>query len=296
MNERINNYIFVNGLVGYAICAEKKLITIALKNNVAGFYCRTGFNLYGAFANTMNLNVEKRDWSIAFTDLGEWFIYSENGCVLDHLFEPYDNVAANIKKDSKIILPGWGHHNLHRHKELVDINQYFTKCFKPNKSLEEHQTRLEKKYNIDYENTLGVCFRGTDKHTEVSLAEPAVWITAAKDILKTNKNLRIFIQTDQEQVRDLFVNEFKSDCFFVEEMPVTTTNTVIHQLKLENFDKLGFTKNLNCVVQMLSKCKFLVNHTGNTGKAISVYRGTAENLWQIDGGGQLVSTEYLNKQ
>ena len=50
--------------------------------------------------------------------------------------------------------------------------------FKPNNKVIEIMNNLQKKYNIDYENTIAMYYRGTDKHIETNLG--------SKEILKKN--------------------------------------------------------------------------------------------------------------
>ena len=84
------------------------------------------------------------------------------------------------------------------------------------------------KYHIDFDKTICICFRGTDKHTEIATVSPLNFIQAAKSILEQNPDFKIFIQTDQSQVRKMMMAEFDTRAFFINEIPVTSGRTVMH--------------------------------------------------------------------
>jgi hypothetical protein len=155
-----------------------------------------------------------------------------------------------------------------------------------------------KKYHIDLAKTVAVVYRGTDKYKEVKLAEPNLYLRKAEQILKSDPSLRVLIQTDQKQVRDLFMDHFGDKCFFLEEMPVTEGQKVLHMVDQDalGVDKCEFGKTLLAATYLLSRCRFVVNHTGNMAFWICLFRGNSDDLFQFDSDGKLMPDSYLSIQ
>lgn len=282
---REDNDVIMLGSQGFKIELDRKVLHVGTTAN-CGLYCDIGHNLYSLFAKLMNSNPDKRGYKVKFHDMSGWVNHSADGIVLPYLFEN-EEVQVVMPEKPSIRLPEWGTNNLQKTTELADVNNYFMQCFRTNNDMLQNIKTFEVKYNIDYNNTLGVVFRGTDKHRECVLGTVDAWINQTKEILKLNSSLRILIQTDQEQYRDRFCKEFGDTCFFFEEVKTTTTDTVMHYITKKE-EKLPQTKNIHTAVMILARCKYLLNHAGNTGYAIATYRGTADNMWQFSRNGECV--------
>jgi hypothetical protein len=166
-------------------------------------------------------------------------------------------------------------YKLEQHKALeVFIKKYF--C--PSKETLTIYNKIRQKYKVDFDNTLVICYRGTDKGSDTGLGTYEEFIVKTKSILAKNPNLRILVQTDQRQFLDLCLKEFKN-CFYIEELPTTTTTTVMHKI-VSNENKIKWSQTFLSIVFLISKCKFIVNHTGNVARWICLYRGNVNNVEQ----------------
>lgn len=201
-----------------------------------------------------------------------------------------------IKLNKKVLKPN--HHDAYRILDFGSYNLFLQKYFNLSDSLLEYYNFLIQKYRIIPEKTIAVIYRGTDKYKEVKLAEPELYLKKAEAVLKQNPDFRVLIQTDQEQVRDLFVNRFRDKCFFIEEMPVTKSQEVLHKAD-PNFlgmNKFEFGQVLLAVTYLLSKCEFIVNHTGNMAFWICLFRGNSNRVFQFDNEGALMPNSYFGVQ
>jgi hypothetical protein len=122
---------------------------------------------------------------------------------------------------------------------------------------------FKKKYKIVPGNCLGVYYRGTDKYTETELPDPNLYIKAAH---KLNYD-SILIQTDQQQVLNLFIDNFKNKCIIIEEIPTVSNNIGCHHQQKDN--KLQTAIELNSVLRIISECKeVLVNPNSSVSQFI----------------------------
>lgn len=153
------------------------------------------------------------------------------------------------------------------------------KFFTPSKKVSELIYGFVNKYKINYEKTISVCYRGTDKYTEIKIWPVESYWNALVPILDSNPDHRVMIQTDQEQVRDFFINKLGDRCFFLEELPVTKGERVIHEVLEES--KLNFGVKLLAATIIMSRSKYLITHTGNVAYWTLLYRGSFENVVQF---------------
>jgi hypothetical protein len=166
-------------------------------------------------------------------------------------------------------------YKLEQHKALeVFIEKYFCPS---NKALVIYN-KIIQKYRIDFDNTLVICYRGTDKGFDTGLGTYEEFIDKTKLIVSKNSNLRILVQTDQKQFLDLCLKEFKN-CFYIEELPTTSTNTVMHKIVSQE-NKISWSQSFLSIVFLISKCKFIINHTGNVARWICLYRGNVNKVEQ----------------
>lgn len=98
-------------------------------------------------------------------------------------------------------------------------------------------------------------------------------------ILEQNPNMKVMVQTDQEQILNYFRKNLGSKCFNIEELPVTSGTKGIH--KLITNDKLSFGMNMLAAVIIMSRCKYLITHTGNVAYWTLLYRGNFNNVTQF---------------
>lgn len=170
-------------------------------------------------------------------------------------------------------------------------NEFYTpflrRWFKPSEESFRIRDKIVLDHKIELQKTIAVVYRGTDKHTEVSLARPEEYIWMARKLLKKNPGHRILIQTDQTQVREKFLSFFGADCFFLPELPSTMSGTPIHSLPQAEMgmDKLKYSLVLQGIMLILSRCDIIVNHTGNMGLWIVLYRGSNLSTFQFDRNG-----------
>lgn len=172
------------------------------------------------------------------------------------------------------------HHSDYKKLDFSNADILIKKYFQPSKSVVEKEAFFIQKYSIEPSKTIAVCMRGTDKHTEVEPTPIDEYVSTVEKILIQDPTCRVLIQTDQKQFRDFFLDILGKDkIFFVDELPVTESDVVIHNLIKD--DHLDFSINLLSMVQIMSKCKYLITHTGNVAYWTVLFRGNSLNVTQL---------------
>ena len=187
-------------------------------------------------------------------------------------------------------LPRVRYHGLYSWIDYRRFNLVMQRYFHPSERARAFQSTWIARYDIDLAKTIAVIYRGTDKSTEVALASPLAYVDQARKILERHPDFRILIQTDELAVRDLFVEEFGSRCFFIEDMPVSRHGVVVHELDDASLqrDRGEFGVMLVAVTELLSRAAFVVNHTGNLALWVCLWRGHSRGVVQFDSTGGLV--------
>ena len=187
-------------------------------------------------------------------------------------------------------LPRVRYHGLYRWIDYRRFGRVMQQYFQPSEKARAFQSKWIARYDIDPAKTIAVVYRGTDKSTELTLASPRAYVDQARKILERHPDFRILIQTDELSVRDLFVEEFSSSCFFIEDMPVSRQGIVVHELDDASLqrDRGEFGVMLVAVTELISRAAFVVNHTGNLALWVCLWRGHSRGVVQFDSTGGLV--------
>lgn len=124
---------------------------------------------------------------------------------------------------------------------------------------------FDRKYRISSAPTVLVCYRGTDKYTEIQPTPIAAYYEQLDRVLGAVPMAEILIQTDQAQIRDAFLQRYGTSCKFICELPVTRGKIVLHRERRLSGNPECFAKNLYAMCLMAGRCHTLITHTGNVG-------------------------------
>jgi hypothetical protein len=165
--------------------------------------------------------------------------------------------------------------------DFEGITPFIEKYFNLSQVVLDRIQFLEQKYDIDYENTAAVIYRGNDKITETELGSYSDFINKCREIHNANKNIRFLIQTDEVEFREEFISIFPNS-IFLDELPAINKNTkaVVHNTVIPN-ERLNFALNFLSVIKIASKCEHLVTHSGNCGIWPVLFRGNTDNVHQL---------------
>ncbi len=187
--------------------------------------------------------------------------------------------TVNITPKDKLSADTLRHHSNYKNIDYSGVTKLVKKYFNPSEECNNLVTKLKSKYQINYPETIAVCFRGTDKYKEVVPSSLEEYINAVQSALNVAPNARILIQTDSKKFRDAFIDRLGGKCFFLEELPVTEASLAIHY-QIQG-DRTQFAQYILASVLIIANCNYVITHTGNTSYWICLYRGGCENLIQL---------------
>jgi len=231
------------------------------------------------------INVNRIDYSAGMN----WF---KDEIGKDVYPEFFGNLKSGILDiPTKLTFNAFDVHKIYKQLPLGDLCRAASILFYPSSSVLNMANAMITSSGVSPERSIAIIYRGTDKSSEVRPASVQEYIRVATEILQEGAtDLDIVIQTDQEQARDEIIANFRERCRFFNELPVTRGGTVIHKLEFGTEVMMGreeFAKRIMAAVLILSRCAYVITHTGNVGAWIAIYRGTSKNLYQFDANAQV---------
>ena len=149
---------------------------------------------------------------------------------------------------------------------------------------DEVRTRAQEIENLHLPSPINevlvVCLRGTDKGTEVRQSPLRAYVRRAKKLMARHKNVKVWVQTDQAQIRDALLDHLGPRSFSLDILPVTEESQVIHRSQ-EVTSKADFSRDLLATTWLLSQAHSVITYTGNVGYWITIFRGNARRLHQL---------------
>ena len=172
------------------------------------------------------------------------------------------------------------HHSLYRFTDFTAINALVGTFFAPDQRITAQIDRLTADYSLGPSQLIAVCYRGTDKSTEVRQNPLTRYLNVTRNLTRKYPAHRILLQTDDSRARELFAKEFGQRLTWFAELPTTAAATVMHKLVAVT-QREDFAANLLAATIILSRAAYVVTYTGNLGYWIALYRGHTKGLIQL---------------
>ena len=80
--------------------------------------------------------------------------------------------------------------------------------------------------------------------------------------MEDNENLRVWIQTDQTQIRHILLDQLRPRSFSLNVLPVTDDSQVIHKSEVK-ISKDAFSRDLLATTWLMAQA--VITYTGNVG-------------------------------
>lgn len=199
--------------------------------------------------------------------------------VYDMYFKFNESQELNIDKISKIFYRRRSLFN-YRDEDLTNIQPIINKWFAPSNQVLNYVDIFTRQYKIIPQETLAICFRGTDKNKDIKETPYKTFTSQVRNIIDKSNISRVFIQTDQTQFIDFFYSSYPDIPFFyIKEIPTTTTRRHLYRGIIKE-NKVIHSQMFLASMQILAQCNFLINHTGNVARWIIKYRQSTDRTIQ----------------
>lgn len=168
---------------------------------------------------------------------------------------------------------------------------FVDKYFSFNDIVIDTTEKLKLKYNIQFENTCGVFYRGNDKVKETQKPHYNEVVEQAIFIKNNNPSIKFIVQTDEFEFLQYFLHHFP-DAIYFDEIPVIHNQmTTVAYAYLNDPKKTDYILYYIAAINIFSKLKKLITTSGNGEMFIMFYRNNADGLVQY-----LKLNEYIHGQ
>ena len=174
-------------------------------------------------------------------------------------------------------------HSLLNFEELTLFTDLY---FSLTEEVKEREKYIIDKYKIDFDSTIAILDRGTDKGKELPKLPCEMYVDPIFENVEKYQDYNFLIQTDQLQEFEGISGMLKdNNCnhFNIEEMDMTTSNIAIHKIPMKERKQDNYELGLNylAAISIISKCKYVFFDTSNASLWICLMRGNTDNTYQM---------------
>ena len=243
----------------------------------AGFFscCNVKLNNIINWFNTHKRIPDYVDSSAQFA----WYKNKVGDITYDY-FHHYNDISCNIIYST--------HNPYHHHYQFIkytDINYseltpFITKYFTLADPIKSIVSTIKTKYNIDYNNTCVLFYRGNDKITETKLCGYDEYKRYADNMLAKNPTIQFLIQSDETEFIEMFTKLYPSNTvYFKDEIRHMHKCKSTVDITMRSMNNL-YSKYYLAITYIMSQCKYIICGSGNCSLWIMLYRGHANNILQ----------------
>lgn len=162
---------------------------------------------------------------------------------------------------------------------VISMKPALARFFRPAVVIQELSHRLVADCDIDFGQTIGVHYRGTDKFKEAKIPPVQAFIKKTSMALENMPSAKVFLLTDEQNALSLFTRDFKERLVFNQSLRAPEGELGAHNVDSRDGQRQGqiFLANL----LLISKCQTLITHTGNGALWEVLYRGSLDGVIQL---------------
>ena len=202
---------------------------------------------------------------------------NENQDITYEFFEKCDN-KEDINYEHFIKFHYHDQFKPYKSLDFESLIPFIDKYFSLSENVKTLVSELETKYNLDYENTIVLFYRGNDKKTETVLKSYEEVIEKGKSLKNENPESQVLIQSDELEFVEAATKIFEDAVIFKDETrTMKKCNNSVDKCMPNNHH---YVKYFLAIVKIMSQCKHVVSGSmGNIPMFISLYRGNSNNMY-----------------
>jgi hypothetical protein len=261
---------------------------IVMKEYISGFFSQTTIILDSIidYINYFKKLPNKLNTSNSFFLYKTENEFLNNIDITENYFTPLqilgeDTTENKIKINNETInYSVWDQFDDYRLIDYTNICPVVNKYFYPSTQVVDIINNIFTKYNVDYENTCVLFYRGNDKKQETLICDYNEYVIFSDKIYQKNPNIKFLIQSDETEFIQFMTNRYPNNSFYFKD-------EIRHMSKQNNsVDKVFkseislFSKNYLAITIIMSRCKYIICGSGNCSIWIMLYRCNSNNICQ----------------
>ena len=165
---------------------------------------------------------------------------------------------------------------------LIDynkINPITDIYFSPSDTILNYIEMLTNKYNIDYNNTCVLFYRGNIKSTECKLPSYEEHMFQADKIMTNNPDIKFLVQSDETEYLNTMLEAYTNSFKFDEIVHMYRHNNCVTNYCTNEVNHI-YSQYFLAIIYIMSKCKYVICNSGNISSWICYFRKNTNNVFQ----------------
>jgi hypothetical protein len=158
---------------------------------------------------------------------------------------------------------------------------FVEKYFSPSDEVRKIQEDLINKYNIDFDKTICVCYRGNDKTKETNLPSHQEMENKVLELTELYPEHKILIQSDENEFYNFFSKKYNNLIVIDEILKMDSNPWNAIQYTVPTGSKVTNAQTFLAIMLIMSKCDSIVINSGNIGLWTCLYRGNNKKVHQF---------------
>lgn len=210
-----------------------------------------------------------------------WYKSNPVQSLIGHFFaETDDNIPYEVRTEMTYA-PEEPQYSDYSYINFEGVKPFVDKFFQPSQYILDKVKHLEEKYQIDYDNTVGVLYRGNDKNRETKIGSYSEFAIKFDDVVDIDdETIKCLIAPDETEFLEYMQYGLSERLICMSETSHMPKKDSCIPLELPLDERAEQACNFFATVLMLSKCKHLITHSGNIGFWAVLYRGNVTNVHQ----------------
>jgi hypothetical protein len=162
---------------------------------------------------------------------------------------------------------------------IDNVIPFVKKYFTPTDEILHFVDIFTEKYNISYNNTCVIFYRGNDKISETPTGNYDDFIQRALNIYNKDNNIQFLVQSDETDFLDYCKTKLPNCIIMYDEIRhiIKNDNTQIDYLNYSNGSNNLYAKYFLAIVIIMAKCKYIIFNSGNISLWIFYYQKIYNN-------------------
>ena len=174
------------------------------------------------------------------------------------------------------------HHGRYCDLPFTESRMLVQRWFRLKRKVKSRAVRLSKEKGLDPARTIAVNLRGSDKHVEVEPTPVSAWVEFVTKLNSSYPELDIWVFSEDQDLVDEFLHQAP---FPVRDFgqKLRTRQGQAMRFALRDFasSRTAFAIDFVAQTWLISRSRFVVTYTGNTGYWTALFRGCAWGLFQF---------------
>ena len=168
------------------------------------------------------------------------------------------------------------------------VNKITNFYFTPSIKIENIISTMEKKYSINYSETLTIFFRGADKKQETTLPKYDEYLNNVNKIISNDNTIKsVIIQSDEHSFIEFMkqnINNNINIIVFTDEIRTLKSNEINKYRSVDRINKnenFYYSKHFLAITYIMSKSYKIILNSGNISFFIVLFRNNNKNVIQL---------------